>query len=251
MPGRLHDTHVPDPPQRKHARLALESLESRDTPSTWYDDIGSFFTSIYKNVTHEVGSWFDSSRGKAVVPATANAPTRPATVFMPIAGSSIAPQNDGWSCGPNAAARFLDFYGYKVTYEVARYQATKTENAPFLSPGEWGQGTSPDALLALVRKYKPDARLEEEVTFDRLLDVVGSGKPAIVLVKPNPKSDIMHYFVVQGYDHSKQQIYYTDTDGKAYVTSYAVFQQMWNWSAGWFLNCVYDAVGMDPRTIVY
>lgn len=230
------------------AHLNLESLEQRDNPSSWYQDVGDFFTSIYNDVTYEVGSWFDSSRGK---PEATPAASRPDFIYLPIAGKSIAPQDDGWSCGANVAARYLQYYGVNISYETARWQSTKTENAPFMSPGEWGQGTSPDAMVDLLRKYKPDAMLEEETTFSRVLDLLAAGKPVIALVKPSPDSDVMHYIVVQGYSQSRQEIYFTDTNGEHYTTSYANFQTMWNWDAGWFLNVVYDSVGMDPRTILY
>jgi len=240
-----------DSDRSPHFRLSLEALERRENPSSWYQDVGDFFSSVYNDVTHEVGSWFDSSRGKpeTIPPA---APTgRPTFVYLPIAGKTISPQDDGWSCGANVAARFLNFYGVNISYETARWQATKVENAPFMNPGEWGQGTNPDALLDLLRKYKPDVRLEEETTFARLLEILASGKPVIALVKPSPKSDIMHYIVVQGYNEQTHEMYFTDTNGESYTTTYADFQRMWNWNVGWFLNCVYDSVGMDPRTIVY
>jgi hypothetical protein len=120
-----------------------------------------------------------------------------------------------------------------------------------MNPGEWGQGTNPDAMLQLLQKYKPDTKLEEETTFARLLDILGSGKPVIALVKPSPKSDVLHYIVVQGYNDLSQEIYFTDTNGQGYTATYENFQRMWNWSVGWFLNGVYDAVGMDARTILY
>jgi hypothetical protein len=60
---------------------------------------------------------------------------------------NIGVQKDNWSCGPNSAARLLNWYGKNVTYaEVKR----NTESKSYLY--EYNFGTTPHILRDTIKK---------------------------------------------------------------------------------------------------
>ena len=230
-------------------KLHVEALERRDTPS-WLGMAQNWINTAYTDTTSAISNWFHPNTTPQ--PTAAAAAARPGSIFIPIAGADkVAPQNDSWSCGPNCAARFLQYYGVPITYEQARYLATKVNNAPLEHPGQFGLGANPQALVNLIHEFKPLVQLKTEQSLDQLLDVLGQGKPVIALVQPDPNSAALHYVVVQGYNQKTQQIYYKDTDGITYTTSYYGFLKMWNWDVGFFLNGPYAVAGLLPRTMIY
>jgi hypothetical protein len=230
-------------------RLRVEALERRDTPS-WLGIAEGWIGTAYTNSTNAVYDWFHANNTPPQSPALEAA--RPNSVFIPIAGADrVAPQTDSWSCGPNSAARFLQFYGVNISYDQARYLATKLTNAPFEHPGEFDLGTNPQALVNLIHEFKPLVQLKTEQSLDQLLDVLAQGKPAITLIQPDSNSAALHYVVVQGYDQKAQEIFFKDTDGHTYATSMYHFMQMWNWNVGFFLNGPYAVAGLLPRTMIY
>ena len=224
------------------ATLRVEALERRDNPS-WLGMAENW-------LGNAVNQWFNPNSTPPQSPALEAA--RPKSVFIPIAGSDqVAPQTDSWSCGPNSAARFLQFYGVHITYDQARYLATKLTNAPFEHPGQFGLGANPQALVNLIHEFKPLVQLQTGQSLDQLLNVLAQGKPVIALIQPDLNSAALHYVVVQGYDQKAQEIFFKDTDGNTYATSMYHFMQMWNWNVGFFLNGPYAVAGLLPRTMIY
>ncbi|HLW64790.1 MAG TPA: C39 family peptidase [Gemmataceae bacterium] len=222
--------------------LRVEALERRDTPS-WLGMAEGWISKAYHD-------WFQANAVPPQSPALEAA--RPNSVFIPIAGADqVAAQTDSWSCGPNSAARFLQFYGVHISYEQARYLATKLYNAPYEHPGQFGLGANPQALVNLIHEFKPQVQLKTEQSIDQLLDVLAQRKPVIALIQPDLNSAALHYVVVQGYDQKANEIFFKDTDGNTYATNMYHFLQMWNWNVGFFLNGPYAVAGLLPRTMIY
>lgn len=87
-------------------------------------------------------------------------------------------QNDNWSCGPNSAYRILRHYGYDVTYSKMRNLAKRNSVLTY-----FGFGTTPKNLKEVMARYKSNTKIEREISLDRLIDVVSSGKPVAALFR--------------------------------------------------------------------
>jgi Ca2+-binding RTX toxin-like protein len=178
------------------------------------------------------------------------------------------PQDDGWSCGPNSATRFLRNWGFDVSYEqmkdLAKDATTILDiDLPWPLPDihvsltDLGLGVPPPALQSMLQQFKPDVNMEQETSFDRVLDVLGQGKPVIALLKVGEKQfltegiPLLHYVVLTGFDMASQTLYYTDTNGGSYSMSYAQFNDQWNWSDGGLFRPVLKLAGVNPGTIIY
>src|SRR5207302_3036646 len=71
----------------------------------------------------------------------------------------VQPQNDGNTCGPNSAARFLRAYGFNVSYQQLKQYASF-------------YGTTPETMLEILKKWRPESNLEEGTSFQRILDLL-------------------------------------------------------------------------------
>jgi uncharacterized protein with LGFP repeats len=183
---------------------------------------------------------------------------------------SGSPQTDGWSCGPNSAARFLQFYGYNVTYDFMRLQVQFSGDLVSLVQ----MGTRPDTLLHAIQVWRPETQMETRVDvaygeggLNRILDLVASGKPVIALINPTGQShDVanfgfvtgghipneLHWVVVTGYNRMARTVTYMDTDGKLKTLSFDQFNQDWNWSAGGAAgDFLTGTLNVHERTIIY
>ena len=150
-------------------------------------------------------------------------------------------QNDSWSCGPNSAARVLRYYGHDVDYAMIRATTDKKLFLPqrMRNPftNQWIEvrtGTPPLTLQQVLQRWEGDrVKRSSQTSFDKLISLVRSGKPAIALVRVGNLSipyvgsiPTLHWIVVTGADSG--QIYYTDTNSQAYSLSYQDFQTKWN-----------------------
>lgn len=160
---------------------------------------------------------------------------------------AVPPQTDFWSCGPNSATRLLRFYGHSVTYPqlkqvTARYLVTTA------------LGTPPRVLFQVLRQWAGNrVRLQQRTSLTQLFRILDRGQPAIALVRVG-QTDVsrLHWITVTGYDPRRQVIFYTDTDDRAYSSSYSQFQRQWGlqvqsaplWS-------ILQANGVQPNTIMW
>lgn len=196
--------------------------------------------------------------------ATNNGSSEP--IQLPDTGA----QNDGWSCGPNSAARVLSYYGHDVNYATVRAATDKKLFLPqkFRNPlnNQWVEvrtGTPPQTLQQVMQRWEGDrVKKSPQTSFNRLVNLVRSGKPAIALVRVGSLTipyvgaiPYLHWIAVTGADPQTQQIYYTDTNSQDYSLSYQDFQTMWNLGldrdvSGAIAN-ILKSNGVEARTIVW
>ena len=198
------------------------------------------------------------------VPAIARVASR--AIALPDTGV----QNDGWSCGPNSAARVLSYYGHRVDYAKVR---SLTDSKLFLPQRfrnplnnqiiEVRTGTPPQTLKQVMQRWEGDrVKQASKSSFERLTNLVQSGKPAIALVRvgslPLPylgTIPYLHWIVVTGIDAQNQKIYYTDTDSLSYTLSYAEFRSRWDLGLDRDISMAIANVlktnGVQPRTLIW
>ena len=110
---------------------------------------------------------------------------------IPIQLPDTGAQNDGWSCGPNSAARILRYYGHDLDYATVRAATDKKLFLPqkMRNPftNKWIEvrtGTPPLTLQQVMQRWEGDrVRRSSQISFNRLINLVRSGKPAIALVR--------------------------------------------------------------------
>jgi Ca2+-binding RTX toxin-like protein len=173
------------------------------------------------------------------------------------------PQTDGWSCGPNSGSRFLRSYGINVSYNTLRSQVQENN-----AVSKFHLGTLPATLRNVLSNHKSDVSLERGASRDRVLQLLGQGKPVIALVAVK-KVDIekfgikvgtyglLHYVVLNGYDQASETIRYVDTDGTAKTWTFSQFSKRSNW-VDYFTgipgNAMQEslrALGMRNQTIIF
>jgi len=188
----------------------------------------------------------------------------------PIQLPDTGAQNDGWSCGPNSAARILRYYGHDVNYATVRAATDKKLFLPqkFRNPldNQWIEvrtGTPPQTLQQVMQRWEGDrVKKSPQTSFKRLINLVRSGKPAIALVRVGGLSmpyigsiPYLHWIVVTGADPASQQIYYTDTNSQTYTLSYQDFQTRWNLGldrdVSRAIASVLKSNGVEARTILW
>jgi hypothetical protein len=179
-------------------------------------------------------------------------------------------QNDGWSCGPNSAARVLSYYGHDVNYAKVRAATDKKLFLPqkFRNPlnNQWIEvrtGTPPLTLQQVMQRWEGNrVKRSPRTSFNQLVNLVRSGKPAIALVRVGGLSipylgsiPYLHWVAVTGADPQNQRIYYTDTNSQTYVLSYQDFQERWNLGldrdVSRAIANVLKSNGVEARTIVW
>ena len=184
-------------------------------------------------------------------------------------------QNDDWSCGANSAARVLRYYGHNVGYDIVRAATDKKLFLPqkIRNPftNQWIEvrtGTPPLTLQQVMQRWEGDrVKRSAKSNFNRLTNIVRSGKPAIALIRVGGfkvayigSIPYLHWITITGVDSQLQQIYYTDTNSQNYVISYQDFQSKWNLGldqdgldksmSGAIANILKNN-GVEPRTIVW
>ena len=179
-------------------------------------------------------------------------------------------QDDGWSCGPNQAARVLRYYGHQVDYDTVR---SATEQKLFLPQkmrnpltNQWVEvrtGTPPQTLQRVMQRWEGAyVKRSPHTSFEQLIKIVQSGKPAIALVRVGGLRvayigtiPYLHWVTVTGIDRSRQLIYYTDTNSQSYTLSYQTFQDKWNLGLEQDVSVAIGNIlknnGVVPRTIVW
>jgi hypothetical protein len=188
----------------------------------------------------------------------------------PIRLPDTGAQNDGWSCGPNSAARLLRYYGHDVDYALVRgatdkklFLPQKMRN-PFTN--QWIEvrtGTPPLTLQQVMQRWEGDrVKKSPQTSFNRLVNLVRSGKPAIALVRVGSFNipyvgsiPYLHWIAVTGVDAQRQEVYYTDTNSQNYILSYQDFQNRWNLGldqdVSGAIGNILKSNGVEPRTIVW
>jgi hypothetical protein len=196
----------------------------------------------------------------------ASSPTNQAPILLPDTGA----QDDGWSCGPNSAARVLRYYGHQVDYNTVR---DATEQKLFLPQrmrnpftNQWVEvrtGTPPQTLQRVMQRWEGKyVKRSPHTSFEQLIKIVQSGKPAIALVRVGGLKvsyvgtiPYLHWITVTGVDRSRQVIYYTDTNSQSYSLSYQAFQDRWNLGLDRDVSMAIANVlknnGVVPRTLVW
>jgi hypothetical protein len=131
---------------------------------------------------------------------------------------------------------------------------------------DWGLGTPGLDLQTIMQVYKPNTQLDWGCDFQKVLDLLGQGRPVIALVGWGEVDfpvtygpvivietvpEVLHYVTLTGYDMQTQQIFYTDTDGVAKAFSFAEFQDKWDWTATGQADAVLSAMGIDKKTILW
>ncbi|TYQ30214.1 C39 family peptidase [Pseudanabaena sp. UWO310] len=192
--------------------------------------------------------------------------TAPPPLQLPDTGA----QDDSWSCGPNSAARILRYYGHDVDYAMVREATDKKLFLPqkIRNPftNQWIEvrtGTPPLTLQQVMQRWEGDhVKKSPQTSFNRLLNLLRSGKPAIALVRVGSLKvpyvgsiPYLHWIAVTGVDPQNQQIYYTDTNSQTYMLSYQDFQTRWNLGldhdvSGAIAN-ILKSNGVEARTIVW
>lgn len=169
------------------------------------------------------------------------------------------PQNDGWSCGPNSASRLLRAYGIDASYNAVR--SLTSENSLV---SRFHLGTLPGALKDVIARFKPGVSLEKASSLQRVLGLLGSGRPVIALVATDKVSlsiggsyGLMHYVVLNGFNRSTGTINYVDTNGARKSWTYAQFDYHWKWFdhftgvLGEPMQAGLEALGLRKRTILF
>lgn len=187
--------------------------------------------------------------------STAGIYVPPITIDLPV----VVSQNDNWSCGPNSATRFLNFYGKNVT--LGRVMSTSRYNMPDeLVMTELG--TVPNALHRTLLDFSYNATLRSgNGGLDEIVNIASQRKPVIVLLmvdnktipvaqmgkgtilgglldkigaRPNVTITIptLHWVNVRGVDKANKRIYIQDTKNNQYSLSYDEFLGKWNWVVG-------------------
>jgi hypothetical protein len=188
----------------------------------------------------------------------------------PIQLPDTGAQNDSWSCGPNSAARILRYYGHDVNYATVRAATDKKLFLPqkFRNPlnNQWIEvrtGTPPQTLQQVMQRWEGNrVKKSPQTSFNRLINLVRSGKPAIALVRVGGLTipyigaiPYLHWVTVTGANPQSQQIYYTDTNSQTYSLSYQDFQTMWNLGldrdVSGAIASVLKSNGVEARTIVW
>jgi hypothetical protein len=190
--------------------------------------------------------------------------------LQPIELPDTGAQNDGWSCGPNSAARILRYYGHDVNYATVRAATDKKLFLPqkFRNPftNQWIEvrtGTPPQTLQQVMRRWEGNrVKKSPQTSFNRLINLVRSGKPVIALVRVGSLAipyvgsiPSLHWIAVTGADPKRQQVYYTDTNSQTYSLSYKDFQTRWNLGLDRDVsNAIANILksnGVEARTIVW
>ena len=180
----------------------------------------------------------------------------------------VSKQDDSWSCGINASAMVLNYYGHDVTYEGLReerkdrFKIPKT--IPILNKIPTGTipvyrlGTHPSDVKAILGAYRKKIRVRKHTSLNLIKAVLNSKKPVIALIRPKVKTikikDLveiqqpnLHWIVVSGYNNKNSKIYYYDTYAKGEEEmSESEFLEEWDWDIPGM-----GALGVHSRTVVY
>ncbi|NJK33951.1 MAG: hypothetical protein HC919_02830 [Oscillatoriales cyanobacterium SM2_2_1] len=179
----------------------------------------------------------------------------------------VEQQTEYWSCGPNAAARLLRFYGHPVTYSQLKAAVVPLFAVPprLRNPltNEWAAvrtGVPPRQLQQLLSRWEGDRiRLSHRNDFSQLQALLNRRTPAIALIRVGTlrlsttyQSPLLHWVVVSGIDPQNQQITYVDTDGQSRTTAIAAFQQQWHFQVEHpLLRTVLTTQQVIPGTLIW
>jgi hypothetical protein len=176
-----------------------------------------------------------------------------------------SPQTDNWSCGPNSASRLLRSYGINASYDTLRLEAKGTSLV-----SDFGLGTPPPNLLAIMKLHKANTHLASGASFQDVLDRLGEGRPVIALIDAGEPTTVpvfnpflpipvgfdtapgaLHYVCLTGFDLPSGKVFFTDTDGTAKFMGFDEFQQRWNWQADGLVYAGLSALGVQKQTMLW
>jgi Ca2+-binding RTX toxin-like protein len=152
--------------------------------------------------------------------------------------------NNTW-CGPVSVSRLMRSYGYNVTPQQVHDAAIDSVDSWVID--QLGLGTKPGSLQSAMRRLGLNAGYEDQIDLNRVLQILGSGKPVVALVRSGSQ---LHYITLTGYDSGHRLFYYTDTNGGRYQWTYDGFYSAWEWSFG-LADAALRLVGVRSRTILY
>src|SRR5262249_50289103 len=125
-------------------------------------------------------------------------------------------------------------------------------------------GTLSSTLREVMKGYKSDITLEKESNLQRVLDLLGSGRPVVALVAVAKKGlslggsyGLLHYVVLNGFDLASQTVSYVDTDGAQKSWTSAEFDNNGKWFdhftgiLGEPMQAGLEALGLRKRTILF
>jgi hypothetical protein len=176
-------------------------------------------------------------------------------------------QTEYWSCGPNAAARLLRFYGHAVTYGQLKASVAPLFSVPprLRHPltNEWmpvRTGVAPRQLQQLLSRWEGDRiRLDHRASLSQLQTLLSQRTPAIALIRVGTfrlstvyQAPLLHWVVVSGIDPQQQRITYVDTDGRSRTMAIATFQQQWHFRVEHpLLRTVLASQQVHPGTLIW
>jgi uncharacterized protein YvpB len=187
---------------------------------------------------------------------------------------STGNQDDGWSCGPNSAARVLAFYGNRVDYGTVRSVAQQDHGiiptkicigSGFLktcaNTSRFKTGLEPSEIRDVMNRWEGgNTKYVSGADLDQLKSLLSQGKPVLVLwrvgsFKPGKIFGTwpeMHWVAVHGFNDQEQKIYYTDTNGETYQKTYNEFLSEWDWRIGDGLASeTFYQKGIRPKTMIW
>ena len=175
-----------------------------------------------------------------------------------------APLGYAVNSGPNAGVEYLETHGIAVPYDTLQAAA---EANHMIRPMEGWTGVTPPDLQVLLQPYKPDVQRETGAEFQRVLALLGSGKPVIALVGVggvdsfflDSAPDRLEYVVLNGFDTASETLYSTryisrsggGSESSKGTFTFAEFQDMWDWSASGSPENRLAQMGVEKKTILY
>jgi hypothetical protein len=181
------------------------------------------------------------------------------------------PQVAEWDCGASSSARLLRWYGWDVSGSFMR---STIQASGDLQTKLGIMGATPQQYASAMQTWMPSMQVEDSrsgIGFQRILDLLGQGKPLIALLRVGEKEAIdggnattgaiiggivagpvgaiigagvgaadqhykiplLHYVLVNQVDYNAGRIGYIDPAGAVQRwMSFADFQAAWNWTAG-------------------
>ncbi|MBX9704472.1 MAG: C39 family peptidase [Silvanigrellaceae bacterium] len=161
----------------------------------------------------------------------------------------VAPQEDGWSCGPNMATRVLNFYGIDESLDVIKQNAPLSLNLGF---EDTRVGPSPTQLAAYMTRIAHAAGrfdlnfiVKENATLEDIQRVVEENQePVLILTLEGTNGfdlpiigevlsiPLLHYLTISGFDRNRNIVHVIDTNDQIYHYPYFAISQKWHWQLG-------------------
>jgi hypothetical protein len=181
------------------------------------------------------------------------------------------------TCGPNSGWRVLKSYGSRATLQSVIDRASEGSIV-----SRWNLGTTGATLVDAMNfsrvgmKHAHSFSLKTRSSLDSLLGDVAAGRPVVAMISVAGSETVdlgssvggfagslvrgipgtsytvpaLHWIAVDGFDRQQGLIFYHDTDGNRYQTSFGAFQSRWNWNFGTVTNTIFQGLGVVPGTYI-